>query len=330
MTQVLVLGGTGWLSGRIARKWRDAGAEVTCLARGGRPAPEGTVLLRGDRDDPAVYDRPGEQHWDEVVDISSRARHVREAVAALGDSTAHWTYVSSMSAYSDDTTVGLDESGRLHEPAQEGDEYEYGAEKVAAEQAVSALGERAFIVRPGLIVGEGDPSDRFGYWAAAFDRAGTDPVLVPTLAGRYTQVIDVDDVAELLVSGSGHGIVNAIGDARPLVDVLSRIRSATEHTGELLEASDEWLRGHDVDYWMGERSLPLWLPADMPGFARRDNAAYKASGGRLTPIDETIRRVLQDERARGLDRVRRAGLTRTEEQELIGQLVRADADPADD
>ncbi|MGN7979564.1 NAD-dependent epimerase/dehydratase family protein [Microbacterium sp. 22195] len=330
MTQVLVLGGTGWLSGRIARRWRDAGAHVTCLARGGRPVPEGTVLLRGDRDDPAVYDRPGEQHWDEIVDISSRARHVREAVAALGDSTAHWTYVSSMSAYSDDTTVGLDESGRLHEPAQEGDEYEYGAEKVAAEQAVGSLGERAFIVRPGLIVGEGDPSDRFGYWAAAFDRAGSDPVLVPALAGRYTQVIDVDDVADLLVRGSRHGIVNAIGDARPLVDVLSRIRSATDHTGELLEASDEWLRGHDVDYWMGERSLPLWLPADMPGFARRDNAAYKASGGRLTPIDETIRRVLQDERARGLDRERRAGLTRTEEQELIGQLVRADADPAED
>lgn len=330
MTQVLVLGGTGWLSGRIARRWRDAGAHVTCLARGGRPVPEGTVLLRGDRDDPAVYDRPGEQHWDEVVDISSRARHVREAVAALGDSTAHWTYVSSMSAYSDDTTVGLDESGRLHEPAQEGDEYEYGAEKVAAERAVGSLGERAFIVRPGLIVGEGDPSDRFGYWAAAFDRAGSDPVLVPALAGRYTQVIDVDDVADLLVRGSRHGIVNAIGDARPLVDVLSRIRSATDHNGELLEASDEWLRRHDVDYWMGERSLPLWLPADMPGFARRDNAAYKASGGRLTPIDETIRRVLQDERARGLDRVRRAGLTRTEEQELIGQLMRADADPAED
>jgi nucleoside-diphosphate-sugar epimerase len=330
MTQVLVLGGTGWLSGRIAERWRDAGAQVTCLARGGRPAPEGTVLVSGDRDDPAVYDRLSEEHWDEIVDISSRARHVREAVAALGASTAHWTYVSSMSAYSDDTTVGLDEAGALHEPAQEGDEYEYGAEKVAAEHAVAALGERAFIVRPSLIVGEGDPSDRFGYWAAAFDRAGNRPVLVPTLADRYTQVIDVDDVAELLVSGSRHGIVNAIGDARPLVDVLSRVRSATGHTGELLEASDEWLREHGVDYWMGERSLPLWLPADMPGFARRDNAAYKASGGRLTPIDDTIRRVLQDERARGIDRERRAGLTRTEEQELIDQLVRADADPADD
>ena len=316
-----MLGGTGWLSGRIARKWRDAGAQVTCLARGGRPAPEGTTLLRGDRDYPAVYDRLGEQHWDEVVDISSRARHVREAVAALGASTARWTYVSSMSAYSDDTTVGLDESGALHEPAQEGDEYEYGAEKVAAEQAVGALGERAFIVRPGLIVGEGDPSDRFGYWAAAFDRAGTEPVLVPTLVGRYTQVIDVDDVADLLVSGSRHGIINAIGDARPLADVLSRIRSATGHTGELLEASDEWLREHGVDYWMGEHSLPLWLPADMAGFARRDNAAYKAAGGRLTPIDETIRRVLRDERARGHDRQRRAGLTRTEEQGLITALV---------
>ena len=321
MTQVLVLGGTGWLSGRIARRWRDAGAEVTCLARGDRPAPEGTLLLRGDRDAAGVYDRLTEHGWDEVVDISSRADHVAQAVEALGGRAAHWTYVSSMSVYSDDATEGLDESGTLHAPARPGDEYDYGAQKVAAERAVSALGDRALIVRPGLIVGPGDPSDRFGYWAAAFARAGVDPVLVPELAGRSAQVIDVDDLAAFLTADRRHGVVNAIGEVHPLATVLSRIRAAAGHTGELLEAGDDWLEAHDVQYWMGERSLPLWLPADMPGFMRRDNSAYRAAGGALTPLGDTIRAVLDDERARGLDRERRAGLSRKDERTLIDQLT---------
>lgn len=321
MTQVLVLGGTGWLSGRIARRWRDAGAEVTCLARGERPAPEGTTLFYGDRDDPHVFDELRGREWDEVVDISSRADHTAMAVDALGDRAAHWTYVSSMSVYSDDVTEGLDESGARHTPAQPGDEYDYAAQKVAAEDAVITLGERSFIVRPGLIVGAGDPSDRFGYWATAFARAGIEPVLVPELAGRSAQVIDVDDLAAFLTTGPRHGIVNAIGDVHPLVELLSGIRSAAGHTGELLEASDGWLEAHGVQYWMGERSLPLWLPAEMPGFMRRDHGAYRAAGGSFRPLEETIRAVLDDERARGIDRERRAGLGRDDELVLIGRLT---------
>ena len=321
MTQVLVLGGTGWLSGRIARRWQEAGAEVTCLARGGRPAPDGTVLLRGDRDEPGVYDRLREQRWDEIVDVSSRARHVRDAVEALGDRTAHWTYVSSVSVYADDVTIGLDESGPLHPAAGEDDEYDYPAEKVAAEQAVRSLGGRAFIVRPGLVVGEGDVSDRFGYWGAAFARAGAEPVLTPVLTDRYAQVIDVDDLADYITAEPRTGVVNAIGDPLPLSDVLDAFRNAAGHTGDVIAASDDRLEAHEVQYWMGERSLPLWLPADMPGFARHDNAAYRASGGRTAPLDETVRRVLDDERARGLDRERRAGLRRTDELALLAQLT---------
>lgn len=294
---------------------------MTCLARGDRPAPDGTVLLRGDRDAPGVYDRLAEHHWDEIVDISSRAEHVARAIDVLGDRTEHWTYVSSMSVYADDATEGLDESGELHPPARPGDEYEYGAQKVAAEHAVSTLAERALIARPGLIVGPGDPSDRFGYWATAFARMDIEPVLVPDLAGRSAQVIDVDDLAEFLSGEPRRGVVNAIGDVHPLADLLSRVRAAAGHTGELLEAGDDWLEAHDVNYWMGERSLPLWLPADMPGFMRRDNSAYRAAGGRLTALDDTIRAVLDDERARGLDRARRAGLSREEEKALIDQLT---------
>lgn len=85
--------------------------------------------------------------------------------------------------------------------------------------------------------------------------------------------------------------------------------------------SDGWLEAHDVQYWMGERSLPLWLPVDMPGFMRRDNSAYRAAGGSFRPLDETIRDVVDDERARGLNRARRAGLNRDDERALIDEFT---------
>lgn len=320
MTDVLILGGTGWLSGRIARRWLDAGARVTCLARGDRPAPDGAVLVRGDRDDSRVYDML-DRDWDEVVDISSRADHVREAVDALGDRAAHWTYISSISVYADAGEHGADESARLEHPAQEGDDYEYAAQKVAAEQAVRGLGDRVHIIRPGLVVGPGDPSDRFGYWAAAFARAGAEAVLTPRVEGRFAQVIDVDDLAGFAATTDLTGIRNAIGDPHPLADVLTFFRTAAAHTGELVAADDDWLEAHGIQYWMGERSLPLWLPLEWSGFMTHSNAAYAAAGGTQTPLEGMIGRVLDDERARGLDRPRRAGLSLSEERALLAELV---------
>lgn len=313
-----MLGGTGWLSGRIARRWLDAGARVTCLTRGERAAPDGAVLVRGDRDDPDAYDALAGREWDQVIDISSRATHVERAVEVLGDRAARWTQVSSVSVYSDDTTVGADESAPRHPAARPGDEYDYGAQKAAVEDAVGRLGERAFVVRPGLIVGDGDPSDRFGYWAAAFVRAGADPVLVPPLSGRSTQIIDVDDLAAYVVTATRSGIVNAVGNEHPLAEVLGAIRTAAGHTGAMMVGEEDWLVAHRVEYWAGPRSLPLWLPPEMTGFMSRSNAAFRADGGALRPLADTVDRVLADERERGVDRERRAGLTRAEELALLG------------
>lgn len=320
MTDVLILGGTGWLSGRIARRWVAQGARVTCLARGERAAPDGAVLVRGDRDDARTYDlldRP----WDEVVDIPSRADHVRDAVDALGDRAAHWTYISSVSVYADADVDGADETARLEAPAQDGDEYDYAAQKVAAEEQVRTLGERTHIIRPGLIVGAGDPSDRFGYWAAAFDRAGSEAVLVPRVAGRHVQVVEVGDLAAFATNIDLTGVHDAIGDPTPLDEVLDAFRTATGHGGDVRSASDDWLEAHGVQPWMGERSLPLWLPAEYSGLTTRSNRAYRAAGGTQTPWAPLIAQVLEDERARGLDRSRRAGLTRADERALLAELA---------
>ncbi|TQK19258.1 nucleoside-diphosphate-sugar epimerase [Microbacterium sp. SLBN-154] len=328
MTNVLILGGTGWLSGRVARAWADAGARVTCLARGARPATDGAEFVTADRAAPGAYDTVSEREWDEVVEISSTPEHVASAVAALAPVARHLTYVSSLSVYSANDVIGADEGAEVSAPLQPGEEYDYSRAKAAAEASVrDAFGDRAAIVRPGLIVGPDDPTDRFGYWVARLALAGREPVLTPTLEGRVSQVIDVDDLAAFLVACGAEQlpiVANAIGDPMPFRMLIDAAREVAGHSGDVVEADDEWLLSHDVQYWMGPRSLPLWLPSDMPGFATRSNAAYRAASGPLRDLGDTLRRTLADEAARGLDRERRSGLTRAEESELITARRRAD------
>ncbi len=326
MTDVLILGGTGWLSGRVAEKWADAGAAVTCLARGGRDAPYGTTLVIGDRGDPEAYAGVAAREWDEVVDISSDPVHAAQAVDALGQRTKHWTYVSTVSVYAANDEPGADESADLLVPLGPDEEPDYGRAKAAAEASVrTGLGHRAAIVRPGLIVGPGDPTDRFGYWAGRFALAADGDVLIPEAEDRGAQVIDVDDLADFVVSVGRErwtGIANAVGDPVPLDRLLREAADAAGFAGSMREADDAWLEAHDVAYWMGPRSLPLWLPADMPGFWTRSNAVYRLLGGRLRPLAETLRRTLADERARGLGRERRSGLDRADELDLLEALRR--------
>ncbi|KJQ55966.1 hypothetical protein [Microbacterium sp. SA39] len=99
-------------------------------------------------------------------------------------------------------------------------------------------------------------------------------------------------------------------------------RVAAGHTGETVFATEDWLVARGVEHWMGERSLPLWLPPEMTGFMTRSNARFRATGGRLRPLADTLAEVLADERSRGVDRARRAGLTRVEERALLAELGR--------
>ncbi len=322
MTTVLILGGTGWLSGRIARGWLARGADVTCLARGGREAPEGARLLVAERGESDAYREACDREWDEVVDVSSHPAHVAGAVRTLGRRTAHWTYVSSVSVYADNDLAGADESAPLAVPAGDGDHDDYSRAKAACEAAVTTLGDRAGIVRPGLIVGPGDPTDRFGYWAARFARDDRQAVLAPEGDGLFAQVIDVDDLADFVVDAGArrwHGVVNAVGPSMRLDEMLAAIRRGAGHTGAVEVVPPSWLEDAGVAPWAGPRSLPLWLPAGLPGFATRNAEAYRRAGGRIRPIEETIARVLDDERSRGVDRPRRAGLSADEERSLLAR-----------
>jgi 2'-hydroxyisoflavone reductase len=211
---------------------------------------------------------------------------------------------------------GADESAELVEPD---DLTDYAQAKVAAERVTaSRLGERLLVVRPGLIAGPDDFSDRFGYWMARLHRGGR--VLTPTTGGRRVQVIDVADLAMWMINAGGAGftgIVNAVGHSHGFDEFLAEARSVTGFTGEFVTADDVWLLEHDVRFWAGPRSLPLWLPAADTAFAERSNAAYFNAGGIARPLRDTIARVLEDELARGPGRSRRYGLTPEEEADLL-------------
>lgn len=329
MRRVLVLGGTAWLGREIARTALEGGADVTCVARGtSGSAPEGARFVSLDRSVPGAFDSPSAAalagDWDEVIEIAWDPAVTEPTLAALADRAAHWTLVSTVSVYADNATPDEDESARLVDalPADVAATVEvYGEAKVTVERAASArLGDRLLIVRPGLIAGPGDGSGRFGYWPARFARGGA-RALVPETADRMIQVIDVADLADYVVEAASagvHGVVNAVGDPTPLAEVLALAADVAGFHGELVARDDEWLLAHEVAPWAGPRSLPLWLPRDVEGMMRRSNARYRKTGGRLRPLRQTIERVLEDERARGLDADRRSGLTPEEERELLG------------
>jgi 2'-hydroxyisoflavone reductase len=300
----------------IAEAAMRDGAEVTCLARGasGEP-PAGARFVRADRSAVDAYSAVGDA-WDDVVELATDPAHVAGALEALSARAAHWTTVSTISVYARTDRAGDDEDAPVVEPV---DPSQYADAKVAGERATRrARGTDALVVRPGLIVGPGDPSDRFGYWAARLDRGGD--VVTPVLEDRAVQVVDVTDLAEWIVRAGQAGTVgtvDAVGPSTSMRAFLDEVQAATGFDGRLVTVDDDTLLAQGVAYWAGPASLPLWIPVNGVGFARRAGRAFPAAGGTARPLAETVRRVVEDERARGVGRVRRSGLTDAEERRVL-------------
>lgn len=322
--RLLVLGGTSWLGGLVARDAEERGHEVTCLARGeSGPAPQGVRLVRADRERPDAYRDVVGRAWDAVVEVSRQPGQVRAAIAALRGSAAHWTLVSTGSVYAD-------QSGPLSEssptvPAAESDVVtpeQYGEGKVACEDAVRDLPHH-HVVRAGLIGGPGDRSDRLGYYVARFASAGDGPVLTPAVRDQPLQVVDARDLARWIVTSAErrrHGVVHGVGEPTTVGALIDASADASGFTGQQVSAPPDWLHAHDVEPWMGERSLPLWLPAAHHGMGRMDDTRALQGGLERRPLRETLADTLADERARGLDRDRGAGLSPAAEHELLALL----------
>ena len=146
---------------------------------------------------------------------------------------------------------------------------------------------------------------------------------MPAVPGLATQVIDVRDLAAWLVDAAGRhvsGTFNATGETLSLSEHIEVARKVAGHTGPLVAVDQEWLLAHEVEPWMGERSLPLWLPPDYAGFNSRDSSKARAAGLSTRPLADTLTDTLAWELAREPGRPRRAGLSDDDERVLLQEL----------
>ena len=284
-------------------------------------------MVLADRGDPAAYDDVRGRDWDVVVDVARQPSRVTGALEALGARAASWVFVSSASVYAAGDVAGADESAELL-PAHDADDdgwETYGGRKVACERSILAhVGDKALVARSGLIAGPGDHTDRTGYWPLRFahpaDQGGA--VLVPD-SPVATQVLDVRDLTAWLVRAGldrATGVVNASGPVIPLGEHLATARDVAGHDGELVAVDQDWLAAHEVEPWSGTRSLPLWLPLpEYAGFMARSTAAAEALGLTSRPLADTLADTLAWELATGPGRARKAGLSPSDEVDLLAK-----------
>jgi 2'-hydroxyisoflavone reductase len=300
--RILVLGGTRFLGRSFVEAALAAGHVLTLFHRGQTNAglfPELERVL-GDRD--GGLGGLNGRTWDAVVDPSGYLPRVVGASArALAGATPRYLFISSISVYAEPYPDRLDEDAplaTLADPTVETITGErYGGLKAACERAVfEVYGERALILRPGLIVGPHDTTDRFPYWPRRMARGGE--VLAPGDPSAPTQFVDVRDLAAwmlLLLERGASGTFNATGPATPLTmgECLSRIASAVGGDARLTWVSEAFLREQGVQPWM---EMPLWLHASDQAIDRVDIRRALAAGLAFRPLEDTSRDTLAWER----------------------------------
>jgi 2'-hydroxyisoflavone reductase len=335
--RILILGGTAFLGPQIVRFALARGHEVTLFNRG-RTNPDlfpELERLRGDRDGDLAALR-GRQ-WDAVVDTSGYLpRVVAQSVDLLADSVERYLFVSTISVYASLAEAGIDESapvGQLPDPTVETIDGEtYGPLKALCEEVVrERFGERATILRPGLIVGPGDRTDRFTYWPVRVARGGD--VLAPGDGTDPVQVIDVRDLGEWTVHCLEAGVAGTYNADGPpgeldMRSVLAQCLRAADGDARLRWAPTAFLESQGVEPWS---DLPLWVPAgsEFAGAAEVNVDRALAAGLRSRPLADTVEATLAWFIAeRGLQDPLRAGMSAERERELLELL--AQSRPADD
>jgi len=328
--RVLIFGGTGFLGPHFVQALQAGGHEITLFNRG-KSNPglfKELETLIGDRD--GKLDALQGRDWDVVIDDSGYVpRQVKLSADLLEDHVKHYIFISSISVYGTFPKPGLDEDDTVapvpDAKVEEVTNETYAGLKAGCEQVIeSTYGTRSTVVRPHIVVGPGDSTDRFTYWVARVARGGQ--VLAPGSANDPLQYIDVRDLA---------AFVRRCAEQRP----AGRFNACTPpgaHTiGELMETGKRVSGSNATFVWadaefilknglMEKGEIPMWLPPTGPRASALLVSSARAvqQGLRFRDLDTTVRDTLEWHNRRPAEQRQKlaVGLTPEREAELLKQI----------
>jgi len=327
---ILIIGGTQFLGRNLVEAALQLKHNVTLFNRG-KTNPglfsEQVKHICGDREkDLALLDKDS---WDAVIDTCGYIPRITSLSAnALLGRARQYVFISSISAYSDFSQIGLTEDApltQLDDPTiEEVNGATYGGLKVLCERSIQeAFGEQALIIRPGLIVGPHDPTDRLTYW---IHRIGTEQrLLVPRAHSCPLQFIFALDLARWIISmieRNKNGRFNATGPSEPLsfMNFLDTCSTKLNSECELIQADEKFLSQNGFPDW---QSMPLWLPSTetkMAGFFAADCSRAQQAGLQHSDLNTIIQETFDWSISRGTDYQLKLGIDRDKELKLIDKL----------
>ncbi len=340
--RILILGGTGFIGPHQVRYALARGHKLTLFNRGRNPKdwPGQVEELTGDRNTGDLASLKG-RTWDVCIDNPTTLPFwVRDAGTVLKGQVGHYIFVSTLSVYSDNRAPGQDEASVLFKYQGTDEEVMketqesfrknpgnlYGPLKARSEQeAEKWFPGIATIVRPGLIVGPGDETDRFTYWPVRLDRGGD--VLAPGDGSDPVQFVDARDLPEgmiRLAEAKAVGTFNAMGPSFQLstMEMLLGVRAATTSGPRLHWAPADFLEKQKVSPWS---DMPVWIPTagEDAGFSRRSNQRAMAAGLTFRPLAQTALDTLGWFKALPAERQAtvKAGIKPEREKEVLAALA---------
>jgi 2'-hydroxyisoflavone reductase len=330
--RILILGGTGFTGPYQVRYALSRGHKVTTFNRGKTHAgelPNEVEQLVGDRN--GKLDALKGRQWDVVIDNpTTLPAWVRDAAEVLQSNVERYVFISTISVYGEVKTgpdenaptekyEGADPYRETLEAMKAGGYKTYGPLKALSEkEAEKWFPGKTLIIRPGLIVGPRDETDRFTYWPVRIDRGGE--VLAPGSPDDPVQFIDARDLAEWTIRVAENretGIYNATGPAKPLGigGMLDGIKGALKSNATFTWVAEDFLTQQKVEAWS---DMPVWTGKESGlALAKIDRALSK--GLTFRPLAETARDTLAWFKSLPQDRQAklRAGLTPERETEVL-------------
>lgn len=299
--KILILGGKRFLGIALVEALLQAGHTPVLFNRGlTNPDlfPKVTNLI-GERD--GGLDTLKRRKWDAVIDTSGFIPRVtRQSAQMLSGKCDTYVFISSVSVYQDFRTPDIGETyplAHLDDRTNEDDTGEaYGPLKALCEYEIQqAFDGRVLVIRPGLIVGPNDPTDRFSYWPWRVSLGGR--VLAPSPPSANLQFIDVRDLAAFIINRievKSEGVYNVTGPRKPATfgSLLVACREAALSDARFVWVDEPFLHKEGVTPWS---DLPLWVPSTDPaftGFYNINNSKALKDGLTLRPLSQTVSETL--------------------------------------